>query len=191
MINLFYKTYKLSEEFTAQNVQTFLVSAIKPQPETREKFGYEEMRYPGVYESRRTLEQRIVLISLNELADEPHNAVFKLFATHKIEKQKAFFVMERSRNVGSMPKDLKSLFSGLLSLGEEDMTYELTPEQVREVGQIWGKAYIETIPIEERLAGIPIEKRLADLKLPERLAGLTRPELEELEEVLKKFKQDR
>ncbi|RKZ51678.1 MAG: hypothetical protein DRR08_29040 [Candidatus Parabeggiatoa sp. nov. 2] len=56
--------YRDSKKLDETDVQTFLVSAKKPQLETRKPFGYEKRRYPGVYESQRILEKRILLISL-------------------------------------------------------------------------------------------------------------------------------
>ncbi len=192
--------YRKSKKLTTDEVQTFLVSAIKPQQDTRKAYGYDNMLYPGVYNSQNRYEKRIQLISLNELADEPYNAVFKLFATHRKEKQKAFELLEQSRNVASIPPGLKSLLSGLLTLGEQDMNQELTPEQVREIGQIWGKAYLSTVPLKERLAGANPAEVISYLKLaganpaevmnnfnPEqRLAGLS---LEEIEAYLEHRKQ--
>ena len=137
--------------------------------------------------SQNQLEKRIQLISLNELADEPYNAVFKIFATH--QKEKAFRLLEQSRDVSSIPKELKSLLSGLLNLGEQDMNIELTPEKVREVGKIWGKTYLSWLSPEERLMGLKPEEQLMGLKPEERLAGLPFSEIEELEEHLKKLKQ--
>ena len=50
------------------------------------------------------------------------------------------------------------------------MNIELTPEKVREIGQILGKAYLSWLTPEERVIG---------LKPEERLVGLSRTEIEE------------
>ncbi len=165
--------YQESQKLDAYEVQTFLVSAKKPQQETRKPFGYEQMRYPGVYESKNTLEQRILLISLNELADEPYNAIFKLFATHQIEKARALKTLERNRLVSEMPTDFKSLFHGLLVLeGESDMDIELTPEQIKKAGQLIGKSYLSHLSIEERLAGTNPREVMSHFKPADRVAGI-------------------
>ena len=177
--------YKQSKTLTEDQVQTFLVTGIKPQQDTRKPYGYDNMLYPGVYHSQHQLEKRIQLISLNELADEPYNAVFKLFATHRKEKQKAFELLKQSRDVSSIPTELKPLLSGLLTLGEEDMNKELTPKQVSEIGQIWGKAYLSSLAPEERFIGLKPEERFIGLKPSERLAGLS---VEEIEDYLKTIK---
>ena len=80
--------YQESHQLDDTDVQTFLVSAKKPQLETRKAFGYETMRYSGVYESQWILEKRIRLISLNELTDEPYNAVSNCLRPTKLKKPK-------------------------------------------------------------------------------------------------------
>ena len=165
--------YKESQQLKDNEVQTFLVSAKKPQKDTRQPFGYQTQRYPGVYQSHRNLEQRIQLISLNELADEPYNAVFKLFATHQIEKAKALNALEKSRAVLEMPIELKSLFYGLLLFeGESDMEIEITPEQVQKAGQLLGKSYLSYLSPEERLAGIKPSEVMGYFKPADLLAGI-------------------
>jgi hypothetical protein len=188
--------YKQSKKLTDEQVQTFLVTGIKPQQDTRKPYGYDKTLYPGVYHSPHQLEKRIQLISLNELADTPYNAVFKLFATHQKEKQKAFELLKQSRDISSIPKELKPLLAGLLSIGEQDMTSELTPEQVSEIGKIWGKAYLSSLKPEERLIGLKPEERLIGLKPEERFIGLKPEErfaglsVEEIEAYLKQRKQE-
>jgi len=172
--------YKRHQDLTDKDVQTFVVSAKKPRQQTREKLGYENEVYQGVYNSHNEFVKNISLISLNELPCERHNAYFKLFSSHKVEREKAFKLLE-SEGLPLMPEPLESLLSGLRLLkGEEEMK-ELTPEQVLEMGRMWGKRYLSMlspeerladIPLEERLAGIPLEKRLAGIPTEKRLAGI-------------------
>jgi hypothetical protein len=58
--------YRQSKKLKADQVQTFLVTGIKPQKNTRKAYGYDNMLYPGVYESQRQLEKRIQLINFVE-----------------------------------------------------------------------------------------------------------------------------
>jgi len=110
--------------------------------------------------------------------DESYNAVFKLFATHQIERAKALNSLERSRAVSEMPQELKSLFYGLqLFEGESDMNLELTPEQVKKAGQLFGKSYLSTLSPEERLEGINPRDVMSQFKLAERLAGINSREM--------------
>ena len=171
---------------TTDEVQTFLVSAKKPQQQTRKLYGYENQLYPGVFESQNRLERRIQLISLNELADEPHNAGFKVFATHLKEKQKAFKLLKQTRDISSLPRELESLLFGLLILGEQDMNIELTPKQVRKMGKMWGKTYLSCLSPEERFAGVNPTDAMNYFKPEQRLAGMP---IEEIEAYLEQCKQ--
>ncbi len=156
-----------------KDVQTFIVSAKKPRIKTREIWGYEQVLHEGVYKSNNELLKRIPLISLNELSDQRHNAYFKLFASHKVEREKAFKTLEREGLLPLLPEPLEMLLSGLRLLkGEKDMNLELTPTQVQEMGNKWGKRYLETLPLEKRLAGIKVADRLAGIKMADRLAGV-------------------
>jgi hypothetical protein len=105
--------------------------------------------------------KEIPLISLNELACERHNAYFKLFSSHKVERENAFKLLE-SEGLPSMPEPLESLLAGLRLLkGEQDMR-EITPKEVEELGRKWGKRYLSRLSPED-IAGIPLEKRLTGL----------------------------
>jgi hypothetical protein len=154
------------------------------------------MNYQGVYESHNECLKKIPLISLNELSADRHNAYFKLFASHKKERQKAFKILERE-GLPLMPEPLESLLSGLrLLTGEQDMSLELTPEQVRNIGRNWGKRYLETVPLKEQLAGANPADVITHLNLEptevinlfkqtNQLGKLSFSEIEELEFQLK------
>jgi len=176
--------YKRHQQLTDREVQTFIVSSRKPRQNTREKWGYDTEVYQGVYHSSDKFLKNIPLISLNELARERHNAYFKLFSSHKVERENAFKMLERE-GLPLLSEPLESLLSGLrLIEGEQEMK-ELTPKEVLEMGRKWGKRYLSMlppedlagIPLEKRLAGIPPSERLAGIPPEERLAGLTLPEV--------------
>ncbi len=44
------------------------------------------------------------------------------------------------------------------------MRQELPPEQVMEMGRMWGDVYLSTLPPEERLRGLDTEELEKDLK---------------------------
>ena len=76
----------------------------------------------------------------------------------------------------------------------------LTVQEIEEFGKMWGDGLLPTIPVEERLKGLKPEERLMGLKPEERfiglnpeerLAGLSRSEIEQLEEQIKKLKQQK
>jgi len=166
----FYKQYKSLKD---KDIQTFVVTAKKPRYPTRKKWGYEQAVYPGVYKSNHELLKRIPLISLNELSAKLHNAYFKLFASHKVVRERVFKQLERNKAIPTLPEPLESLLSGLRLLkGEEDMNIEMTPEFVQEMGRKWGKEYLARLPLEKRLAGIKPADRLAGIKVADRLAGI-------------------
>jgi hypothetical protein len=50
--------------------------------------------------------------------------------------------------------------------------FELTPEQLTEVGKFWGPIYMSKLSVEERLAGLSSEDLLGHFKPEERLIGL-------------------
>ena len=68
------------------------------------------------------------------------------------------------------------------------MNIELTLEQLKEMGKLFGKTFLTALPIEDRLEGLSIEERLYGLKLEERLAGL-KPE--EIVAYLRKLKKQK
>lgn len=56
------------------------------------------------------------------------------------------------------------------------MQIELTPEQITEMGKMWGRVYLNSLPVEQRLTGLKLEEILAALNL------------EEIEQYLRKIK---
>jgi hypothetical protein len=162
--------YKRIKQLSDKEVQSFLLSAVKPQSETLAEINYQEStKYKGVYHNHQdwTLET-IPLISLNELSDEPHNAWVKCFASHKKEKEKAFKMLGDS-GFKFMTLPLKWFLAGLweywFSLEEDEMSLELTPEQISEMGKMWGNVYLSGLGVEERLAGLSLKEVLPHFKL--------------------------
>jgi hypothetical protein len=181
--------YKRAKHLTATNVQSFLVSAKTPQAETLTEWGYAKTDYPGVYHSTDRIFGRIILLSLNRLADEPHNAVFKCFASRRGEKQKAFTTLSQFC-VAFLKDKLERLLAGLHQhwfshTGEEFMKQSLTPETVMEMGQQWLEAHLARLPVDERLKGLKPQEVVSQYAPQERLAGLS---VEEIEEYLNQLK---
>jgi hypothetical protein len=157
--------YRRIQQLTRTEVQTVLVSAKTPQPATLKHLGYRATAWPGVYRSRKVLVQRIMLISLNELANLPHNAFFKCFASRRAEKRKAFATLKQASLVPWITTPLNWFLEGLWKYwfaiterGDETMQTELTPEQVTKMGkqwgEMWGEIFLSRLTIEERLAGV-------------------------------------
>jgi hypothetical protein len=147
--------YKRANELTDAEVQTVLMSAKTPRSGTLTEFGYENTKLDGVYRSQNPLLKTIPLISLNELSNEPHNAFVKCFASRKKEKLKAFEQLREANSL--MTHQLEWFLTGLWKywfskkLGEDEMTIELTPEEITEMGKMWGNSYLSTLKAEDVL----------------------------------------
>jgi hypothetical protein len=172
----FYKRAKLLKTAT---LQSFLVSSQTPRADTLTEWGYVETEYKGVYRTQDKMLSRIILILLNPLADEPHNAFLKCFASRPAEKRKAFTTLGRSW-ADLLTDNLGNLFSGLQKLwhsliGEilmKSPKQAPTPEEVMEMGRNWLKAQVARLPLEERLEGLKPEEVFSLYTPTERLMGL-------------------
>ncbi len=189
--------YKDSKNLTDRQVRTFLVSAKTTRKPTLDRFGYSPTDKPGVYQSRHPLLESVPLLSLNELSEEPHNAYLKCFAS-RIKEKKAAFRTLKDQDTGPFSMKLFWLLQGLwkhwFSKGGEPMKQELTPEQVIEMGKMWGDFYLSNLPPEELLKAVGTEELLKRLGPEERLRGLGPEErlrglsAEEIEAYLRKLK---
>jgi len=171
--DFFYKQHNL---LSGTEVQSFLLSAKKPRTETLEKLGYENTELQGVYRSRYEVLNQIVLLSLNELSNQPQNAFIKCFASRLQEKRRAFNTVKRYR-WQSMTTQLKWFIAGLWDFwfalkGDDLMNVELTPEEITEMGKMWGQVYLSGLTIEEVLNHFETEKIMSQFKVEDRLVGL-------------------
>ena len=105
--------YRQSEKLQRDQLQSFLISAKTPGSDILNRYGFEATDQKGVYFSRLPLVSSIQVILLNKIADAPHNAVIKCFASRTREKEKAFKTMMHHvlRNQRSIT--LASVISGL------------------------------------------------------------------------------
>ncbi len=181
--------YKNANKLTNKQVQSFLMSAKTPRKITLDKFSYRQGKYKGVYFTKMPLLRHINLIVLNELSNDSHNAWIKCFASHRLEKQKAFKVI-KTGGLKLMPLDLDRFLLGLWrhwfnDEGEFKMSTELTSEKVMEMGKFWGESYLSLLNPKERLAGLNAKERVDGLNVKERMTGLS---IEELETYLQQIK---
>jgi hypothetical protein len=79
--------FKRSKKLAASRLQTVLLSAKKPEAKTLTSLGYEATEYPGVYRTQYPIIKNVLLLSLNELSNEPHNLWIKCFASRKKVKK--------------------------------------------------------------------------------------------------------
>jgi hypothetical protein len=77
-------------------VQTVLLSAKTPWAETLEYLGYSQTEFAGVYRSQAPILDQVLLLSLNDLSNEPHNAWIKCFASKKKIKEKTLKQLKTS-----------------------------------------------------------------------------------------------
>ena len=156
--------YEQSQRLTSDTIQTFLVSSKTPRKTTLEKFDYSATAQAGVYHSCNIFLEEIPLLILNELADEPHNAFIKTFASHRKEKRKAFEQLWQLP-YWDFPRKLQRVLGGLLNywFPKEGGKMEegLTIEYFIELGKQAEERFLNSIPIEKRLASIPIEVMLS------------------------------
>lgn len=158
--------YRKNQQLKKSQVQRFLLSARSPQKSRLKRWGYEATELAGVYRSRYSLHNLIPIISLNELSREPHNALFKCFAKDPEEQKYALAQLRKMGIANNLSEELSKFLSGLWSqwlLGEQ-MKIQFTPEQVMEIGEVWGDLYLHNLPAEKRIAGLNLSERLADIK---------------------------
>ena len=195
--------YKQSQELSDDDIQTFVISAIQPQKANREQYGYRIKVQPGVYQSDHIAFNHITLISLNELPDELHNAWLTCLASKKLKRLKAFNLL-KSQGFKFITAPFKWFLIELLlfisTKGDDDMSLDFTPQQIKEMGVMWAS---DLFTPEERIAAVsdmPLEERLADtnpievmnlFKQQNQLAKLSFSEIEEFEEHFKKLKQQK
>jgi hypothetical protein len=173
------------------------LSAKKTQSDTLTSLGYQPTKYAGVYRSQIPLFKKVLLLSLNELSNEPHNLWLKCFASRKLVKKQAFKQLKQLKQLGvvSIANELQWFINGLMQIwfgkGEKQMNIQLTPEDVSELGKQMGDIWFANLTVDEMLDRLGREEVLSHFKpeevLPhfkpaDRLAGL------EPKEVLPHFK---
>ncbi len=135
----------------------------------------------------------MTIILLNELEDTVHNAAFKIFASRRKQKRRAFESIHRNTPAW-LNLDYEMLVYGLFRIwfDEEDylMTPELTKEKVMEMGKLFGRRYLELLPVKDRLKGVPVRDRLEGVSFKDRLEDIPIEEIEEIEVFLRKRREE-
>ncbi|MEM7538613.1 MAG: hypothetical protein AAF639_40975 [Chloroflexota bacterium] len=158
---------------------TFLLSSKTPSKETLDDLGFSPAEKSGIYRCDDLIKGRVAILSLNDLAREPHNALVKYFASKRPEKVWAFAIL-RDTGMMSISTDLLWLLQGLevtlVEKGKLNMTQiapaEITAEYLMEVGKSIFEQYLPSLPIEAVAHYYPTERILSSLKPEERLRGL-------------------
>ncbi len=181
--------YKRAKQLANNNLQTVIFSAKTPRTETLERLGYFQTQLTGVYRSKTPVFEQILLLSLNELSNEPHNAWIKCFASKKKVKEET---LKHLKTLGLCSDELTCLIGGLkkiwsiFSKGESKMKMNFTPEEVTEFGRDLGEFWLAGLTPSERLAGLKPSERLVGLKPSELLACIKPAEIEDYLNQLKK-----
>jgi len=200
-------SYKHSQEIADDEIQTFVMCAKQPQQDNREQYGYTIRVQAGVYKSTNIAYEHITLISLNELPNQLHNAWVTCLASRKLKRRKSFELL-KERGFKQIRKPFKGflieLWRHISTKGDDDMTLDLSPKEIKEIGDMWGVNYYSHKELQEEfekmLRGLKPEERLMGLKPEERLAGLNpsdvinyfkSEQLEEIEAIIKQLKQQR
>jgi hypothetical protein len=179
--------YKQAKELPPQELQTVLLSAKKPRSDTLTFLGYQKTQHPGVYRTQNSVTRNVLLLSLNELSNEPHNLWLKCFASRKAIKRQVFKKL-KAKGFVSVTHELEWFINGLMRLwfgtilGEQKMIMEFTPEEVTEMGKQLEEVLLADLTVDDILARFGQNEVLSHIKPIDRLAGL------EPKEVLPHFK---
>jgi hypothetical protein len=139
---------------TRDRLQSVIISAQTPQGDLLVRFGFKPTGIAGVYQCEASPWcGKIRVILLNELADTPHNAPLKCFASHRRERDKAFATIRRleifKHSIG-FGRLIAGLWRLLMkeSMGHPELE-GMTPEHVMALGQEWFEFLLESTPDEE------------------------------------------
>ncbi len=190
--------YQQARELKEQELQTVLVSAKTPRKSTLDALGYTVTAHAGVFRSPLWVIRKILLLSLNDLDDTAYNAPIKCFASRQRERLAAFITLKGQQR-SSFSDRFWRMVNGLWNLwffrGGDTMTVTLTPEEVTEMGKMWGEHFLSGLSVEERLAGLKSEDILRNFK-PEDILRNFKPEdilrnfkPEDIEQYLRKLKE--
>ncbi|MEO5328575.1 MAG: DUF4351 domain-containing protein [Magnetococcus sp. THC-1_WYH] len=130
----------------------------------------------------------IRLIFLNELADEPHNAPLKCFASRQDEQKKAFATIEHA-GLFKLSTTFSQIVAGLWrlkmksALNHPEME-EITPEYVIQIGKEWFESMVDATPDEELFSLPKFEHRLAQERRDSKQEGEKNGEKKEAAKIL-------
>ncbi len=103
--------YRQTQRLKAGELQTYVVSAQTPRKALLNRLGYQGDQ-PGVYITSVPILEKVVLLVLNELSDEPHNEFLRLFASRQaVRKQTIDDVLKQP--LSSWPDPFWAVLLGL------------------------------------------------------------------------------
>ena len=158
--------YRQVQKLPREQTLPVVLSAKTPQRSRLAKWGYQESER-GVFRTGLPFVGRVMLLALNRLPAHSNNAIVKLFASRKQERDAGLASLDR--NVFAESTEFHAYVLGLsqtLSVkGELNMAEVLTPEKVLEYGKRIRELVFETGTLEERLAGLSFKERRELLRL--------------------------
>ena len=163
--------YRESEGLKRSQLQSFLVSAKTPGTDILARYGFEPTGRNGVYTSEMPIVGTMQVILLNELDDQPHNAVLKCFSSRQKEKVKAFGTMHRHVLPSRTSGKLAWVTFGLSRIMMEKTLYDpevmgWTPDDIVKLGKEW----IETKVLESNQR--ESEARMLSRQIQHRFGGI-------------------
>jgi len=181
--------YKSSNRLKDEDMQIFLASSKTPVGAALKEYGYVPTGLPGVYQSSLPLLKRIILLSLNDLADEPHNTLVRLLASKKKARMAAEGRLKKM--AARFPKELTDYVAEFFRFlyergGEMDETQTgLTEEEKTQIAQTMisflpadekariTRSMLSYLPADEVLSRYSPDDMLARLAPEDMLARLT------------------
>ncbi|MEO5330623.1 MAG: hypothetical protein H7839_01260 [Magnetococcus sp. YQC-5] len=163
-ISMYDTLYLETAHLERHQLQSVIISAITPRREYLERFVFKPVGLEGVYESTPCWGGMIRLIFLNELADKPHNAPLKCFASRQEERKKAFATIKNTdlfKLSVSFCQITTSLWRLLMkdSLNSSEME-EITPDYLIQFGKEWFVWMVDAMPDETLFSMPKFEHRL-------------------------------
>ena len=176
----YYKFYKNHRELKPHELQCFLLSSKTPSASTLSTLGYEPAGQSGIYRSNFPVCRLMPLISLNDLPNERHNVLIKLFASKKREIMAA--TEKLRQHMKYLPEYLtdyiKDFITNVFTGGEEMDWLNLTPEDRAVMKKRWLEALHSSFSPEEIMSMFTSEDRLKGMRPEDRLKGMRPEELE-------------
>ena len=167
--------YRQVQRLSRRQTLPVVLSAKTPQKGRLAHWGYKESQR-GVFLTELPFVGRVMLLALNRLPAHSNNAIVKLFASLKRERDAGIASLDRevfgdSTELHAYVLGLRQTFS---AKGESNMAEVITPEKVLKYGRRIRELVFETGTPEERLAGLRPDEILSVLTPEEILAGLNR-----------------
>ncbi|MEO5332450.1 MAG: DUF4351 domain-containing protein [Magnetococcus sp. YQC-5] len=135
--------YRVKQKLSRSELQSFLLLAKTPTTDTMERFGFAPTDKAGVYATRIPMFDVLRIIVLNQLTDEPHNAVLKCFSSVQKERKKAFASMDRHGQF-NLSETLWQAIIGIRRMLMKENVQDLEQDVITvDVVMEWGREWIE------------------------------------------------